>query len=122
MNDALTSAEVTAAPLVNFAFGSSLKVSVLASAANSQLEAIAGTTFSLGPAGPAAHRSARASAATKTVCLCGSRPVASWAPGHAQARRFHRQHDGGRQRRREGNPAREAFRMRPFTHDVFPLL
>ncbi|MNL42819.1 hypothetical protein D3C87_1653000 [compost metagenome] len=44
-NEAFTSAEVTWAPLVNLALGSSLKVSVLASAENSQLEAMAGMTL-----------------------------------------------------------------------------
>jgi len=44
-NDALTSAEVTASPVENFAFGSSLKVSVWPSAENSQLCATAGTTL-----------------------------------------------------------------------------
>src|SRR3569833_3534738 len=45
-NDAFTSAEVTCAPLVNLALGSSVKVSVLPSAAKSHLLAMAGTTLS----------------------------------------------------------------------------
>ncbi len=43
--EAFTSAEVTASPVENFAFGSSLKVSVSPSAENSQLVAMAGATL-----------------------------------------------------------------------------
>ena len=46
-NEAFTSAEVTASPVENLAFGSSLKVSVSPSAENSQLVAMAGDTLYL---------------------------------------------------------------------------